>query len=42
MNTKNTPDELLDAINNADVWLLVTATADKNNGGGATIAVRES
>jgi hypothetical protein len=41
-NTKNTPDELLDAINNADVWLLVTATADKNNGGGATIAVRES
>lgn len=40
--SKNTPNELLDAISEADVWLLVTATADKSNGGGATIAVRES
>lgn len=38
-STKNTTDELLDALMGADVWLLVTATKDKD---GATIAVRES
>jgi hypothetical protein len=42
MNTKNSPDELLEAIRGADVWLLVTASADKDKGNGAVISVRES
>ena len=42
-NTRNSPDELFRAMEDADVWMLVTVKADKTaKEGGAAISVRES
>jgi hypothetical protein len=39
--TDNNPEELLEAMREADVWVLVTAAKDKD-GNGAAISIRES